>query len=100
MFAAGGSGGRARPGEEADPMRAPTWSSRRIMVAAGAATVVLGTWAGVAAAITAGPYNPGQAGCPTYDNASTFNGVYPGCHSLQLLIQDGNGNTYAEAGTD
>ncbi len=71
-----------------------------MVVAAGAATIVLGTWAGVAAAITAGPYDPGQAGCPAYDNASTFNGVYPGCHSLQLLIQDGNGNTYGEAGTD
>lgn len=70
-----------------------------ICIGAGAAALVLG-WAGMAAAISAGPNPPASNGCPNFDNASTFTGAYPGCHSLQLTVTDGNGNTYAEAGAD
>ncbi|MHB8328543.1 MAG: hypothetical protein ACYDD6_02750 [Acidimicrobiales bacterium] len=70
-----------------------------LTMAGGAAALALATWTGVAAAITAGPNPPAANGCPAFDNASSFSGAYPGCHNLQLLITDGNGDTYAEAGT-
>ncbi|HUY64644.1 MAG TPA: hypothetical protein VMV14_09045 [Acidimicrobiales bacterium] len=70
-----------------------------VTIGIGISALTLALWAGVSAAISAGPNPPGANGCPNYDNASTFSGVYPGCHSLQLTITDGNGHTYAEAGT-
>lgn len=71
-----------------------------LAVGTGAAVLVLAGWAGMAAAISAGPNPPASNGCPNFDNASTFDGTYPGCHNLQLTVTDGSGHTYGEAGVN
>ncbi|MHB8439504.1 MAG: hypothetical protein ACYDD4_10120 [Acidimicrobiales bacterium] len=67
--------------------------------------VVVAGFAGVAAAASGGPGNSGpgnsdaQQGCPTNDNAWSYQGAYPGCHNVNIGVQDDQGHTYFEAGT-
>jgi hypothetical protein len=70
------------------------------------AALVVAGWAGTAAATSGGPDNSGSSnsaalqGCPSNDDAWSYQGAYPGCHSVNVLVQDGSGHTYLEAGTD
>lgn len=58
-------------------------------------------WAGTAAATSGGPTNStALQGCPTNDDAWSYQGSYPGCHNVNVVVQDGSGRTYLEAGTN
>jgi hypothetical protein len=54
---------------------------------------------GAALAVSGGGYQPGDQGCSNASESwTTHNSADPGCHNLQLLVRDGSGHNYAEAG--
>jgi hypothetical protein len=55
--------------------------------------------AGVARAVSGGPYSPGSQGCPPNADANNTQTATPGCHSSQALVSDGSGHHYLEEGT-
>jgi len=61
---------------------------------------------GTAWATAGGPDNSGQSnsaqgqGCPTNTDALSCQGAYPGFHNVNIVVQDDQGHTYLEAGTD
>jgi hypothetical protein len=71
-----------------------------VTAVAGLALAVAG--AGTAVAISGGGYTTHKQGCgKRADATNREDGKQdPGCHDTQLLIRDGKGHTYAEAGTN
>jgi hypothetical protein len=67
------------------------------VVVLGAATFLIGG-AGVARAVSGGPYVPSAQGCPANADASASPGAVAGCHDLQTLVSDGSGHNFLEAG--
>jgi hypothetical protein len=53
---------------------------------------------GTAWAISIGPYSWKDQGCPRNADAETTQRAYPGCHNIQVLVRDGRGHIYLEAG--
>ncbi|HVB90766.1 MAG TPA: hypothetical protein VND70_01575 [Acidimicrobiales bacterium] len=86
-----------------DRSRNAKWvrSHARILVISLVPVTIVAGWAGSAVATSGGPTNSTSLqGCPTNDSAWSYYGSYPGCHNVNLLVQDGSGHTYFEAGTD
>lgn len=66
-------------------------------VIVGGLTLAIGTWAGVAAAVSGGPYSSPQQDCPWYGSGwnTPQDQTYPGCHNAQVSAESGgttNGN--------
>lgn len=73
---------------------------RKTTILAFIAALAVAGWAGSAAATSGGPTNStALQGCPTNDDAWSYQGAYPGCHNVNVVVQDGSGHTYFEAGT-
>lgn len=53
----------------------------------------------VALAVSGGGYSPSDQGCSGAADANNQPGAQPGCHNFQVLVRDGSGHTYAQAGT-
>ena len=53
---------------------------------------------GVALAVSGGGYSPSKQGCSGAADANNRQGAESGCHNFQVLVQDGSGHTYAQAG--
>ena len=53
---------------------------------------------GAALAVSGGGYTPSKQGCSGAADANDRHGGEKGCHNFQLLVQDGSGHTYAQAG--
>lgn len=71
---------------------------RRIALVGAAAIGLTLAGGGLAAAVSGGGYSPQEQGCTVGADSNANAGTEPGCHNMQILVQDGNGNTYAEAG--
>jgi len=54
--------------------------------------------AGVAAAVSAGGYQPSEQDCSEWADANNFQGTEPGCHNFKLNVEDSSGNRYAQFG--
>jgi hypothetical protein len=74
----------------------------RAVVIALAVVAVLVTAAGSALAISGGGYRPPKQGCSwtADDHSKEHSRQSPGCHDLQMLVRDGFGHTYLQAGTN
>jgi hypothetical protein len=72
-------------------MRVGKWA-KFAAAAIGAAGLASSAWAGVAAAVSGGPYSSPQQDCPWYgsDWNTTQDEVYPGCHNTQLNVESGD----------
>src|SRR5947209_4772748 len=71
--------------------------SRSALPLAVAAAVV--TTGGIALAVSGGGYSPSNQGCSNAADANNKKGADRDCHNMQVLVRDGSGHTYAEAGT-
>lgn len=80
-------------------MRRVTRRSARVLMPVALSGAAVFAAGGIALAASGGGYSPSSQGCTGGADANNLQGAEPGCHNLQVLVQDGNGNTYAEAGT-
>lgn len=67
-----------------------------VLATTGVALVAAG---GIALAVSGGGYSPSDQGCSGAADANDVQGAEPGCHNTQVLVRDGSGRTYAQAGT-
>lgn len=72
----------------------------RLLAMATMSGAVLMAAGGVALAVSGGGYSPSDQGCSGSADANDQQGAEPGCHNMQILVRDGSGHTYAQAGTD
>src|SRR5207253_9385085 len=71
---------------------------RHSVIAAVLAVAVIGLFAGGAAAVSSGGYQPSEQDCSIWAD-SNVGGVEPGCHNLKVNVEDSSGNRYVQAGT-
>lgn len=73
----------------------------RPLVLTALAALTLGALAGPALAMSDGAYDHDRQGCSgAADNADHPDRTEPGCHNVQLTVEDGGGHRYADVGTD
>ena len=73
--------------------------ARVVAMVATSGAIVVGA-GGIALAVSGGGYSPSDQGCSGSADANDQQGAESGCHNMQILVQDGSGHTYAQAGTD
>jgi hypothetical protein len=70
---------------------------RRTVIAATLAVAVVGLFAGGAAAVSSGGYEPSEQDCSKWAESNTGR-MEPGCHNFKLNVEDGHGNRYVQFG--